>query len=639
MWRFGPITNARDSAGPVRIKLGLSSTRHPSRMTYIRSLLLAIPLSFAALQAAPASPFFDLATTGPLQPEQAFQYDLHADATGGLHIRWQVADGYYLYRDRFAARDLGGQPLALQSPSGVMHDDLNFGTTEIYPQDVTISLGEAPSSFILEWQGCQDDGICYAPQQARITAPLAQDHARAPLTTTTTSTMTTPAASHPAAPDTNLVPAPEFTEVQTVAAGTAANDVETLRQQGGVLWVLLGFMGLGLLLAFTPCTFPMLPILWAVLKGGDSGRARSVSLGASYVAGMALGFAMIGALAGWTGASLQFTLQTPVFLVAGAAVFLLLAAASLDLIPLRLPAALAGRITGRVTGQARGGSVLGAAAMGLGSVLLIGPCVTAPLAGALIYIAQSGDIALGAAALAMLGIGQGLPLMALALFGRGILPKSGAWLEASRVISAAIMAAVAIWLLSRILPAGGGPALWGLLALALAAAASGAGFWPRFGSRIAFAIGLIQLLGAALGAQDPLRPLEALHPAALRPAATANSLRVSSPAAYQTALDQAPRGAMVVYVTADWCITCRKLDREVFAQAEVAAALDKITFIKADVTDFNGDGGALARMLGVVGPPTTLFFDPQKQEITQLRLTGDFGPAALLERIGTLSHD
>lgn len=441
----------------------------------------------------------------------------------------------------------------------------------------------------LGWQGCQDNGICYAPQSAVIELPST---------------------------------APE--------AGPAAlplTEVEKLRLKGGVLWVLAGFAGLGLLLSFTPCSFPMLPVLWAMLGGAPAGSRVTAGIALCYVAGMAAGFAMIGPLAGWMGTGLQFWLQQPAVILSVAALFAGLAAASLDLIPLKMPAA----VTQRLQVMGGRGSLAGAGLAGLASVPILGPCVTAPLAGALLYIAQSGDVALGAASLAMLGLGQGLPLMVLALFGRQVLPKSGAWLGVSRIAFAALLAGMAVLLSARVLPGPAGLLLWALLAFALAAAFWGRGLQRRFGGMVFFAMGLVQLAGAGSGGSDPLRPLLLLTSA---PAPAASAIVVRSSEELRRALAAAEGPVRAVYVTADWCVICKGLERNVFPEPAVLQALAGLPFLKADVTDFSGEGSTLAQSLGVIGPPTLVFLNDQGQELTALRLTGNFSAEALIAAFG-----
>lgn len=556
-------------------------------MNIMRPLMFFLALWMALPVIGNANPFLRI-EGGPLRPDQAFRYEVVPTAEGGAAIHWDIAPGYYLYRDKFTARDVEDREITLETPPGVNHDDLNFGTVEVYPYDVTVGLSGVTGRFTLGWQGCQEDGICYAPQSAVIEL----------------------ASSAPVPP-------------KMRAATQPLTEVETLKERGGFLWVLLGFAGLGILLSFTPCSFPMLPVLWAMLGGAPAGSRRAFGIAGFYVTGMAAGFALIGALAGWMGGGLQFLLQQPAVILTVAAVFLLLAAASLELIPLKMPEAM----TRRLASTGGRGSFAGAGLAGLVSTLILGPCVTAPLAGGLLYIAQTGDVLLGAAALAMLGLGQGLPLMALALFGRQMLPKSGAWLGMSRIAFAALLAGMAIWLGARVLPGPVGLLAWALLAFALAASLQGADVRRRFLSMLFFALGLVQLIGAGAGGSDPLRPLEGL----VAPPIAAPSQVVRTRAELDAALTAAP--LHVVYVTAEWCVICRALERDVFSDPEVQQALNGLPFLKADVTDFNGSGGKLASSLQVIGPPTILFLDAKGQELVQHRLTGSFKAETLLAMI------
>lgn len=297
---------------------------------------------------------------------------------------------------------------------------------------------------------------------------------------------------------------------------------------------------------------------------------------------MSAGFAAIGAIAGWTGSNIQFALQSPAVILSVAGLFCLLALAALGVIPLRMPAALESRLSVR-----QGGSIGTSALCGLGSVLILGPCVTAPLAGALLYIAQTGDWLLGAAALAMLGFGQGLPLMVLAVFGRGVLPKSGAWLEHSRLILAALMAGMAIFLAGRVLPAPTELVLRALLAFAVAAMIPWTAAFGRFAAAMLIGAGTVQLAGAFCGGSDPLRPFASFGPVS----AATPTTTVTSTSEFENALAASAGEVRLVYVTADWCIICRSLEARVFSRPEVQEALSQHPFIKVDVTDFNGKGG------------------------------------------------
>lgn len=298
-------------------------------MLLMRPFLLFTLLWLSFAQSLSANPFQRFSGAS-LDPSQAFQYEVISDGIGGAEVHWRIKEGYYLYRDNFFAKEASGKAIALETPRGELRDDLNFGPVEIYPRDVIVKLSGAYGAVTLGWQGCQDKGICYAPQTAAIEL----------------------AAASPSA-----------------ASLGDLTEVDMLKEKGGNLWVLAGFAGLGLLLAFTPCSFPMLPILWVILGGAKSGSLRAFGIAAAYVAGMAAGFGLIGALAGWVGAGLQFMLQQPWIILTSAGIFFLLAAASLDLIPLKMPRS----ITRRLSSAKGRGSFLGAALAGIASVLILGP--------------------------------------------------------------------------------------------------------------------------------------------------------------------------------------------------------------------------------------------------------------------------
>lgn len=354
----------------------------------------------------------------PLDPEEAFRIELLSVEDGRASIGWRIAEGYYLYRDHISASTAAGEVLEIETFPGRMKEDPTFGEVEVYYDSASVTLPRAGGEVRVTWQGCQEDGICYAPVTSALTLP--------PL----------PAAVVPEEPGLRI------------AAGEGL--LSSLAGRGGAPLVLAAFFGFGLALALTPCVFPMVPILAGMLarQGERLTPVRGAILSGTYVLAMAVAFGVLGAVAGWSGQNLQMVLQSPWALGAVAMLFVALALSSFGLFDLQLPASLAGRLQGM---SGRRGSVGGAAALGFTSALIVGPCVTAPLAGAFLYIAQTGDVALGAAALFMLGLGQGAPLFVAGTFGSGILPRAGAWMEAMRRFFGVVFLAMAIWLAGRIL--------------------------------------------------------------------------------------------------------------------------------------------------------------------------------------------
>ncbi|WP_149766290.1 protein-disulfide reductase DsbD [Paracoccus thiocyanatus] len=596
------------------------------------SLTLALVLAFLATWATAQT------HDRPLQPQDAFALTVTRDADGELALTWRIAQGYYLYRSQLAAENAAGESLPLTLPKGEPYEDPYFGEGEIYRDEVTAGLKTAGQPVTLHWQGCQQDGICYAPQSVRLDAG---------------GTVLPPAA-EPAAGWSPQEAAPAATPDTAAATGsglTLAQDqglVQGLAVRGGGVLVVAGFLGFGLLLAFTPCVFPMFPIVAGMLaRQGESLTARrGLLLTGAYVVAMAGAFGLLGIAAAWSGANLQMLLQSPAAIAVVAVLFVALALSMFGFYDLQMPVALQSRL-GRVAG--RRGSVGGAAALGFTSALIVGPCVTAPLAGALIYIAQTGDVVLGAAALFALGLGQGLPLLAIGLFGPRILPRGGGWMEGAKLAFGVVFLGFAIWLAGRVLPGPLTLALWAVLLVgtavflgALDRLDGDATRNRRLGAALGVLLlfgGLIQGFGAALGAHDPLRPLAPLAGGTAAPAAQAPTqfASVTTRAGLKQALASGGDRPALLYVTADWCVTCRAIERGPLADPAVHAALAGLAPIKLDVSDFNAEAQALMRDLAAAGPPTMVFLDANRAEAPGSRLVGDLDAQALLASIGKVS--
>lgn len=581
--------------------------------------------------------FLTVAQAQPLQPQEAFQLSVSQGEDGALVLNWRIADGYYLYRSTFAA-DAGGQSLPLSLPEGERYEDPYFGEGQIYRDEVTARLAHAGQPVTLHWQGCQQDGICYAPQSVRLDGDgrVLEDDAAASAPGWSPQAASSREAGEAAGTASGLVLAQDQGLVQGLAA------------RGGGALVIVGFLGFGLLLAFTPCVFPMFPIVAGMLAGqGETLTARrGLVLTGAYVLAMAAAFGLLGIAAAWSGANLQMALQSPAAIGVIAVLFVLLALSMFGFYELQMPLALQTRL-GRVGG--RRGSLGGAMVLGFTSALIVGPCVTAPLAGALLYIAQTGDVTLGAAALFALGLGQGLPLLAIGIFGPRILPRSGGWMEGAKRAFGVIFLGFAIWLAGRVLP---GPVTLALWATLLVGAAVFLGALDRLEAgapptrRISAALGvlllfagLMQGLGAALGAHDPLRPLAPLAGAtAAAPASEAQFAEVTTRAGLDRALASAGGEPALLYVTADWCVTCRAIERGPLADPAVHAALSDLATIKLDVSDFNAEAQALMQDLAAAGPPTMIFLDAARAEAQGSRLIGEMDSAALLASIGKIAR-
>lgn len=578
------------------------------------AILLALFVAFSPWNAASAS------SAKPLPVDQAFAMSLASGPDASILLRWSIADGYYLYRDSLTAQGPDKSALPLETSSGTLKDDPNFGMTEIYYGQAEAKLGHAGSEEVeISFQGCQEDGICYAPE-TRLINPTTLEIKPGPSAFPWKVEVTKEVAQAPSSPSFELA--------------TDEGLVASLHQKGGTLLVLLMFGLFGLLLAFTPCVFPIYPILASALKREETEltRSRSLALSLSYVLGLASAFALLGALAGWSGQNFQLLLQSPFTVGAVAAVFVLLALSMFGLFELRLPQSLSGWIANRT--RKIGGSTSSTALLGFSSVLIIGPCVTAPLAGALLYISSTGNVALGAAALFALGVGKGIPLIILGTFGGHILPRAGKWLESTNRIFGFGLLAMAIWIATPLLPNGLDLLLWALLLIGFAVLTLPAPLpLARVAGLIALVQGVLLLIGAAAGSNDPLRPLMIFTEGTTRQSSELAFAKVQSASDLLTKLLNEKNAPTMLYFTADWCVTCRGIERSVLPDKKVQNALQVLQLLKADLSTLDTDKLELMKQLQVVGPPTMIFLDQHKREIAGTRLIGSVTVNGLVEAV------
>lgn len=622
---------------------------------YLSAALAAFMFVLSSLVAAHAQ-------SAPMRPSDAFALTIEEEGSGVVALHWDVADGYYMYRSKFAAEG-GGSPLAMDIPAGEAYDDPYFGHEEIFREDVTMRLTAGQGPVIVHWQGCQQDGICYAPQKTEIQlASLDGVPENTPSggaggwrPTTSAADLRPSSGAVASAGDAPSVEGVEAVSPPALPSGNAAGGVvlaqdkgliDGLAERGGSLLVIAGFFGFGLLLAFTPCVLPMVPIVAGMLsRQGEALTARrGLMLTGSYVLAMAGAFGLLGIVAAWSGANLQMVLQSPWAIGTVTALFVLLALSMFGVFTLQMPQAVQTRLS-QVSGKR--GSLGGAALLGFTSALIVGPCVTAPLAAALIYIAQSGDVLLGALALFALGLGQGVPLLAVGAFGPQVLPKGGPWMDGAKQTFGVVFLGFAIWMAGRILPGPAVLAAWSVLLIGTSvflgaldrldpATGNGRRLGAALGVMLLFA-GLMQGIGAATGAQDPLRPLAGIvagGPTGGAATQEANFATVRSPAQFDAALAAANGKPALLYVTADWCVTCRAIERGPLKDPAVVAALSDMAAIKVDVSEFDEDAQAVMDRLGAVGPPTMVFLDATRSEVSGSRLIGPLGSADLLASIG-----
>lgn len=565
----------------------------------------------------------------PLPVDDAFRLSVVKDADNQLLLNWQISDGYYLYRDHIEAKDAKGAALTVDTQPGIAKDDPNFGRLEVYYTRASASVPAGREPIQLTYQGCQEDGICYRPETRTIDPVTLAVSSQMGIAFTNGSVFT--AASTPAAESKAFALAPE------------KGMIENLLDQGGSALVIAAFLALGVLLAFTPCVFPIYPIVAGTLarEGEKLTAKRGFVLSSTYVFSLALGFAAVGAIAGWSGQNLQMVLQSKWMALALAGIFTLLALSMFGLFQLQLPSSWVSVISAK-TGQ-RTGSKRSAAILGFSSVLIVGPCVTAPLAGALLYIAQTANVALGASALFALGIGKGLPLIAFATLGAGTLPRAGAWMEAVKQVFGFGFLATAIFMAAPLLPSGVDMVLWALLLFGVASFAflkiPDRSVVVRTIGTAAFVYGVILMLGVASGGRDPLQPLAALvNRDVNHNLAELRSAPVETVSALQEKLDAA-RGDQptLVYFTADWCVSCSTVERRVLPDAGVKKALGGYQLIKADVSDLNAGNADLMAKLKVAGPPTMVFFNNASKEPEGTRLVGDVSSATIERSVGLIN--
>ncbi len=585
----------------------------------------------------------------PLDPELAFKFSARAVDSGTIEARWQIADGYYMYRDKFRF-ELAPSTAKLGSPRfppGKIKDDEFFGKMEIYRKEVKIllpfeaSAGVASVTLKVSVQGCADLGICYppTPQQAvvsLIAANAPQLSGGPALQLSGGPAALPPSASVASTPAPQMSLAPAAPSPASTAAGGAGDESSRIAgflKNAGAWTILLFFFGSGLALAFTPCTFPMIPILSGIIvgHGHDISKSRAFVLSLVYVLGMSLTYAAFGVAAGLSGTLLSSAFQNAWVLGGFALVFVALSLSMFGFYELQLPAFLQSKLSDEANRQ-QGGSLHGVVAMGALSAIIVGPCVAAPLAGALLYIAKTGDAVLGGGALFVMALGMGLPLIVVGTSARHLLPKPGPWMEAVKQFFGVLLLALAIWLVSPVIPAVAQMLAWASLLIfsaiylhALDPLPPHAHGWLKFGKGlgvVALLIGAALLLGALGGNRDPLQPLSFLRNGTASPElAGAKFERVKSLAELDARLKNAGRPVMLDFY-ADWCVSCKEMERFTFSDPAVAARMSKMLLLQADVTANSDEDKALLKRFSLFGPPGIIFFDARGQEVPGLRVVG-----------------
>ncbi len=542
-----------------------------------------------------------------LPPEQAFVFSTRVVDGNTLALHWEIAPGYHLYRDRIsvASTQPQAQWAALSLPAGEDRFDPNFNKImAIYEKsldvDVHFSKGVALLPLTVNWQGCADAGLCYAPASADLQVALTGLGAAA------NGVMPGLAQAMPAP----AVPAAPVASDPIAAALAGGNLLRTL----GVFWLA------GVLLSFTPCVLPMVPILSSLIAGqaGRPSRLRGFLLSLAYSLGMALVYAGFGVAAGLAGEGLAAALQNPWVLGGFALLLTTLALSMFGLYELQMPTFIQQRASGW-SNRFKGGSTVGVFLMGGVSALVVGPCVAAPLAGALVYISQTGDVVLGGLALFAMALGMGVPLLLVGLSAGSLLPRAGAWMERVRQLFGMLLLGVAIWMVTPVLPVSLQMLLWAGWLLAVAAwlglfgsAQHGAGLAGRAAAAGLAILSVILLVGAASGGRSVLQPLAQWRGQGA-PAEAAGALhisRVASNAALDAALTAAHQQGQPVMLDfyADWCVACKEFDSITFRDPVVQKRLAGVRVLQVDVTANTAEDKALLKRFSLFGPPGMVFF-------------------------------
>ncbi len=568
-----------------------------------------------------------------LPPDEAFRFFAEVRDAQTLWVSWRIADGYYLYREKFKFSLAEGPGVKLgdfRIPHGEPKHDEEFGAVETFHREVGFALplvreeGQPVSVRLrANYQGCADRGVCYPPMDKVVNLELpalAADSAKA--------------AGQPAAGECEMKSAAGF--VETAPQSEQCQIFDALKSDS--LWLTAAsFLGMGLLLAFTPCIFPMIPILSGIIVGHGHAitTRRAFLLSLSYVLASALAYSVFGVLAGLFGGNLQAMFQEPKVIVAFSALFVVLALSMFGVFSLQMPESIQTRVA-LLSNKQHGGTLTGAALMGALSALIVGPCVAAPLAGALIYIGQTGDAFLGWVALFSLGLGMGIPLIAIGASAGKLLPRAGIWMNSVKAGFGVGLLGIAAWLLERILPAAASMFLWAMLLIipaiylgALDALPHPASGWRKLWKGVGVAMlayGVLLLIGVASNGTDPLQPLRGIHAAGAGEALPSSLAfrKVKSLGELNREIAKALAAGQWVMLDlyADWCVSCQEMERYTFNDAKVRSALSQVVLLQADVTENSADDRALLKSFALIGPPATLFFGPDREERKAFRVVG-----------------
>lgn len=553
-----------------------------------------------------------------LDVEDAFAFSHQINPQGVLELKWAVANDYNLYRDKIKTHLVEGDATLekLVLPEAVMTDDPLFGKTAVYQGEFTallpVSAISAASEIEIEYQGCSiSSGVCYPPVKKYVKLD--------PSTISTAAIASVPA------------------NIATATVGNAdlseSDQIADTLKNSSVFIVILTFFVFGLLLAFTPCIFPMIPILSSIIIGqGDKlTTRRAFTMSLVYVLAMSVTYTLAGVLAGMFGENLQAAFQNPWIIGSFVAVFILLSFSMFGFYELQLPSSIQSKLT-NLSNKQEGGTLTGVAIMGFLSALIVGPCVAPPLAGALIYIGQTGDALLGGTALFAMSMGMGLPLLLLGTSAGKLLPRAGAWMDNVKAVFGVALIGVAIWMAERIVPAEVTILSWALLFIisavymgAFESTADKTG-WMKLVKGLAlafFVYGAMLMVGLLGGSTSVLQPLKVFQGGGSSTQAASEKLDFTIIKSVEDLESELAKGNRVMLdFYADWCISCKEMEQFTFTKPSVHQALKGVTLIKADVTANDDIDKALMKKFGIIGPPAILFFNGQGQEQKAQRVIG-----------------
>lgn len=562
-----------------------------------------------------------------LDPEVAFKVSAKMVEPGVAEVSYVIADGYYLYRERLKFESADAKLGTPDIPRGKIKFDETFQKeVETYRHNLVVRIPvQAASDFTLNvgLQGCADLGLCYPPIVTPVKISIA-DIAAASTKNNDAGAAASEQAANKAAVIDN--------------ADNETSSISAALKSGRLIVILPLFLLLGLGLSFTPCVLPMVPILSFIIVGEGAGikRSRGFILSLSYALGMALVYTALGVAAGLIGEGLSASLQNPWVLGTFAVLMLVLSLSMFDVYQLQVPAALQTKLTMASDGQKKG-KLIGVFVMGAISALIVGPCVAAPLAGALVYISQTRDVVIGGSALFAMAIGMSVPLLLVGLSAGTLLPRAGKWMEEIKHFFGVLMIAMALWMVSPVIPVWTQMAGWALILMGYA----GYQLFIHHGGKLSkvvallfAALGLAQLVGVSTGGRDVFAPLAHLYGGHVQ---EVKFVRVKSSAELDAALAQNKGKPAMLDFYADWCVSCKEMEKLTFPMPEIKSKLDTLLLLQVDVTANNADDKELLKRFHLFGPPGIIFFDPQGQEISDARVIGYQNPEKFAKSLSKIN--